>query len=175
MLRFGGPLDNPALDILAVRPNMSQRVGVQISGTALLPRVRLYAEPELPDAEKLAWLVLGRSSASGGAEAAVLQQAALALLGSKSGSSGMSGALAASLGLDELSLRAPSGSSASASAGAITLGKRFSSNFYAAYERSLSGTLGTLYLFYELSQRFTVRAQSGEQTAIDLIFTVPYE
>jgi translocation and assembly module TamB len=137
--------------------------------------VRLYAEPELPDAEKLAWLVLGRSSASGGAEAAVLQQAALALLGSKSGSNGMSGALAASLGLDELSLRAPSGSGASASAGAITLGKRFSSNFYAAYERSLSGTLGTLYLFYDLSQRFTVRAQSGEQTAIDLIFTVPYE
>ncbi|MBP8088095.1 MAG: translocation/assembly module TamB domain-containing protein, partial [Polaromonas sp.] len=175
VLRFGGPIDNPALDILAVRPNMSQRVGVQISGTALLPRVRLYAEPELPDAEKLAWLVLGRSSASGGAEAAVLQQAALALLGSKSGSNGTSGALAASLGLDELSLRAPSGSGASASAGAITLGKRFSSNFYAAYERSLSGTLGTLYLFYELSQRFTVRAQSGEQTAIDLIFTVPYE
>jgi translocation and assembly module TamB len=175
VLRFGGPIDNPALDILAVRPNMSQRVGVQISGTALLPRVRLYAEPELPDAEKLAWLVLGRSSASGGAEAAVLQQAALALLGSKSGSNGMSGALAASLGLDELSLRAPSGSGASASAGAITLGKRFSSNFYAAYERSLSGTLGTLYLFYDLSQRFTVRAQSGEQTAIDLIFTVPYE
>jgi translocation and assembly module TamB len=175
VLRFGGPIDNPALDILAVRPNMSQRVGVQISGTALLPRVRLYAEPELPDAEKLAWLVLGRSTASGGAEAAVLQQAALALLGSKSGSNGMSGALAASLGLDELSLRAPSGSGASASAGAITLGKRFSSNFYAAYERSLSGTLGTLYLFYDLSQRFTVRAQSGEQTAIDLIFTVPYE
>lgn len=175
VLRFGGPIDNPALDILALRPNMSQRVGVQISGTALLPRVRLYAEPELPDAEKLAWLVLGRASSSGGAEAAVLQQAALALLGSKSGSSGMSGALAASLGLDELTLRAPSGSGASASAGAITLGKRFSSNFYAAYERSLSGTLGTLYLFYDLSQRLTVRAQSGEQTAIDLIFTVPYE
>ena len=175
VLRFGGPIDNPALDILALRPNMSQRVGVQISGTALLPRVRLFAEPELPDAEKLAWLVLGRSAASGGAEAAVLQQAALALLGSKSGTSGMSGALAASLGLDELSLRAPSGSGATASAGAITLGKRFSSNFYAAYERSLSGTLGTLYLFYDLSQRFTVRAQSGEQTAIDLIFTVPYE
>ena len=36
-------------------------------------------------------------------------------------------------------------------------------------------TLGTLYMFYELSQRFTVRAQAGQQAAIDLIFTVPYE
>ena len=175
VLRFAGPLDNPALDILAIRPNLTQRVGVQISGTALLPRVRLYAEPELPDAEKLSWLVLGRSSASGGAEAALLQQAALALLGSRTGTN--TGGLAASLGLDELSLRAP-GSNAepgSPSAGAITLGKRFSRNFYAAYERSLSGAVGTLFLFYDLSQRLTLRAQAGEQAAVDLIFTVPYE
>jgi translocation and assembly module TamB len=30
--RFNGPFDNPALDILAIRPNLSQRAGVQISG-----------------------------------------------------------------------------------------------------------------------------------------------
>ena len=175
VLRFTGPIDNPTLNIRAIRPNLTQRVGVEITGTALLPTVRLYAQPDLPDAEKLAWLVLGRSSAAGGAEAALLQQAALALLGSKSGS--MSGGLAASLGLDELSFRAPSSSAdaSTATGGAITLGKRFSRNFYAAYERSLSGTVGTLFMFYELSRRFTVRAQAGEQTAIDLIFTVPYE
>ena len=175
VLRFTGPIDNPTLNILAIRPNLTQRVGVEITGTALLPSVRLYAQPDLPDAEKLSWLVLGRSSAAGGAEAALLQQAALALLGSKSGS--MSGGLAASLGLDELSIRAPSSSAgtSTASAGAVTLGKRFSRNFYAAYERSLAGTVGTLFMFYELSRRFTVRAQAGEQTAIDLIFTVPYE
>jgi translocation and assembly module TamB len=175
VLRFTGPIDNPTLNILAIRPNLTQRVGVEITGTALLPTVRLYAQPDLPDAEKLSWLVLGRSSAAGGAEAALLQQAAIALLGSKSGA--MSGGLAASLGLDELSFRAPSssGDTSTAAAGAITLGKRFSRNFYAAYERSLSGTVGTLFMFYELSRRFTVRAQAGEQTAIDLIFTVPYE
>jgi translocation and assembly module TamB len=175
VLRFTGPIDNPTLNILAIRPNLTQRVGVEITGTALLPNVRLYAQPDLPEAEKLSWLVLGRSSAAGGAEAALLQQAAIALLGSKSGA--MSGGLASSLGLDELSFRAPSssGDTSTAAAGAITLGKRFSRNFYAAYERSLSGTVGTLFMFYELSRRFTVRAQAGEQTAIDLIFTVPYE
>ncbi len=175
VLRFAGPLDNPALDILAIRPNITQRVGVQISGTALLPRVRLYAEPELPEAEKLSWLVVGRSSASGGAEAALLQQAAIALLSSRTGTN--NGGLAASLGLDELSIRAASndGDSGTASGGAITLGKRFSRNFYAAYERSLSGAVGTLYLFYDLSRQLTVRAQAGEQAAVDLIFTVPYE
>jgi len=173
-LRFIGPIDNPTLDILAIRPNLTQRVGVQITGTALLPRVRLYAQPELSDAEKLSWLVVGRASASGGAEAALLQQAAIALLGSKAG--GTSGGLAASLGLDELSFRgAASNTDGSAAEGAVTLGKRFSRNFYAAYERSLSGALGTLFVFYDLSQRFTVRAQTGQQSAVDLIFTLPFD
>ncbi|RZJ26909.1 MAG: DUF490 domain-containing protein [Haliea sp.] len=172
-LRFTGALDNPTLDILAIRPNLTQRVGVQITGTALLPRVRLYAQPELPDAEKLSWLVVGRASASGGAEAALLQQAALALLGSKAG---QSGSLAASLGLDELSFRgSETSANGSTNEGAVTLGKRFSRNFYAAYERSLSGALGTLLVFYDLSQRFTIRAQAGEQSAVDLIFTIPFD
>ena len=48
-------------------------------------------------------------------------------------------------------------------------------DLYLAYERSLAGTLGTLYIFYDLSRRITVRAQTGEQSAIDLIFTVPYD
>ncbi len=173
-LRFTGPVDNPTLDILAVRPNLTQRVGVQITGTALLPRVRLYAQPELSDSEKLSWLVLGRSSASGGGEAALLQQAALALLGSKGG--GMSGGLAASLGLDELSYRGASNNAdGTTTEGAVTLGKRFSQNFYAAYERSISGALGTLFIFYDLSKRFTVRAQAGEQSAVDLIYTFQYD
>ena len=174
LLRFTGAIDNPSLDILAIRPNLSQRVGVQILGTALLPRVRLYAEPELPDAEKLSWLVLGRSTSTGGGEAALLQQAALALFGNKAG--GMSGGLAASLGLDDLSFRGSSSNAdGTTSQSAVTLGKRFSRNFYASYERTISGALGTLYIFYDLSQRFTVRAQAGQQSAVDLIFTLPYD
>ena len=150
------------------------RVGVQISGTALSPRVRLYSEPEMPEAEKLAWLVLGRSAANGGAEAAVLQQAAMALLGGNG--RGLSGGLSAALGLDELSVRGSSSSAdGTTSAAAVTLGKRLSRNFYVAYERSMAGTLGTVYIFYDLSRRFTLRAQTGEKSTIDLIFTVPYD
>ncbi len=33
-LRFTGPPDNPALDILAVRPNLLQKAGVQVTGRA---------------------------------------------------------------------------------------------------------------------------------------------
>ncbi|MBC7379826.1 MAG: translocation/assembly module TamB domain-containing protein [Burkholderiaceae bacterium] len=174
VLRFTGPFDNPSLDILAVRPNLSVRVGVQITGTALAPRVRLYSNPEMAESEKLAGLVLGRSAAAGGAESAVLQQAALALLGGRNG--GMSGGIAQSIGLDELSFRgSATAADGTTSAAAVTLGKRLSRDFYVAYERSLAGTLGTFYIFYDLSKRFTLRAQTGEQSAVDLIFTLPYD
>ena len=180
VLRFSGPYDNPSLDILAIRPNLTQRVGVQISGAALRPVVRLYADPDLPDSEKLAWLVLGRSGANGGAESALLQQAALALLGNKAGATG---GIADAFGLDEISLRSgsdgdglpTSGTSGGATGATVTLGKRISRDFYVAYERSLAGTVGTLSIFYDLSRRFTLRGQTGEQSAVDLIFTLRYD
>jgi translocation and assembly module TamB len=168
VVRFNGPVDNPSLDILAVRPNMLQRVGVQISGNAMAPYVRLYAEPDMPEAQKLSWLVTGRASAGSGAEAALVQQAALALLASRSG--GTKRGVAASLGLDELSFRREGADGPS-----LTLGKRFGRNFYAAYERSLSGALGTLFIFYDLTRRVTVRAEAGEKTAVDLIFTFAFD
>ncbi|TFZ05907.1 DUF490 domain-containing protein [Ramlibacter henchirensis] len=169
VLRFTGPVDNPALDILAIRPRLAQRVGVQVTGTAQAPFVRLYAEPDLPEGEKLAWLVLGRPAASGGAETALLQSAALALLQSRTGG-GTGKGPAALLGLDELGFRRDGEEGP-----AVTLGKRLGRNLYASYERSLTGALGTLYVFYDLSQRLTVRAQAGERSAVDLIFTFAYD
>ena len=66
-------------------------------------------------------------------------------------------------------------SDGSTTSATVTLGKRISRDFYVAYERSLAGTLGTFSIFYDLSRRFTLRARTGEQSAIDLIFTVPYD
>ena len=33
-------------------------------------------------------------------------------------------------------------------------------------------TLGTLYIFYDLSRKLTLRAQTGELNALDLIYTI---
>ena len=172
VLRFVGPFDNPMLDILAIRPKLAQRVGVQVSGTALSPIIRLYAEPELPEAEKLAWLVLGRSASGSGGEAALLQQAALALFGGKG--KGPSTSLMESLGLDELSLSG-SGGDSGATGATVTLGKRLSNDFYVAYESGLAGTMGVFTIFYDLSRNLTLRARTGEQSAIDLIWTLRYD
>lgn len=183
VLRFTGPFDDPTLDIVAVRPqagvqgfggNGGQRVGVQISGSAQAPRVRLFAEPDMPDSEKLAWLLLGRPATGAGAEAAILQQAAMALL-ARNGNA-MDGGLARAFGLDEVSVRGEAtNADGTTNAAALTLGKRLSTDLYLAYERSLAGTLGTVSIFYDLSRRLTLRARAGEENAVDLIFTVKYD
>jgi translocation and assembly module TamB len=178
LIRFYGPIDNPALAILAIRPKLSQRVGVQVSGTAQMPVVTLYSDPSLSDVETLTWLILGRAGSAGGAEAALLQQAALALLGGNGKS--LSDSISQTLGLDELSFRGASESTDStststASAASVTLGKRLSQDFYVAYESSLGGAMGVFYIFYDLSRYLTLRAQTGEQSAVDLIWTKRYD
>jgi translocation and assembly module TamB len=178
VLRFTGPYDDPTLDITAVRPKIgeaSQRVGVQISGSAQSPRVRLFSDPELPDSEKLAWLVLGRPATGAGAEAAILQQAALALLAGRSGGA-LDGGLAGALGLDEIGVRGETtNADGSNNAAAFTLGKQVSNKLYLSYERTLAGTLGTVSMFYDFSRRVTLRGRAGEENAIDLIFTLTYD
>ena len=150
----------------------TQRAGVQVTGTAQAPRVKLYSEPTLSDAETLSWVVLGRSSASSGGESLLLQQAALALLGGF-GKGGTGGSLASRFGLDEVGFKGP-GSGGDVRESAVTLGKRLANDFYVTYERSLSGTLGTLFIFYDLTNRLTLRGQAGQQSGIDLIYTVKY-
>ncbi|TSE23953.1 Translocation and assembly module TamB [Tepidimonas sediminis] len=172
-LRFGGALDDPALDVRAVRRFSGQTVGVQVDGSAQAPRVRLVAEPALPDTDILAWLVLGRPLAGAGAEAAILQRAALALLEQ---SRGGRPALPATLGLDELGVDAggtqPDGSVRAAS---ISLGKRLSNRLYLGYERSLSGLVGTVSVLYDVSRFLTLRGRAGDDRALELLYRRRYD
>lgn len=171
ILRFTGPATNPALDILAVRPRLAETVGVQVTGRAQAPDIRLYSASAMTEAEKLSWLILGRGSAGGGAEAALVQRAALALLTNRTGAPGEGRGIAGVLGLDELSVgRGDAGDGA-----AVTLGKRLGDNLYASYQRSLSGALGTLYIFYDLTRNITLRAETGNRTSVDVIYRFSYD
>ena len=42
-------------------------------------------------------------------------------------------------------------------------------------ETSLKGTFGSFYVFYDLSRRLTLRAQAGDDNAIELIYTRQYD
>jgi translocation and assembly module TamB len=165
-ITFTGSLDNPSLDLLAIRPNLDVRVGVYVGGTALSPRVSLHSEPEMSDTDKLSWLLLGRApDGLGRTDTALLQRAAVALLSGEG--EGATGRALRQLGLDELSL---SQSDDDTRATIVRLGKQISRRFYIGYERSLNETTGSWQLIYRVAQRFTLRAQTGDDTALDLIW-----
>lgn len=165
---FTGVPDNPRLDILAVRPNLDVEVGVEIGGTAQAPRVRLYSDPAMPDVDKLSWLLLGREpSGLGRADVALLQSVALALLAGEG--EGPNATLMRALGIDELSVAQTEDGTVRETV--VTVGKQLSRRWYVAYERSVNAATGSWQLIYRAARRLTVRAQTGADTALDVIWT----
>ena len=166
-ISFNGPLENPRLDIEATRPDSDVRVGVAVTGTAVNPRVRLFSVPELSEMDKLSWLVLGRGSDGlGRADTALLQRAAVALLSGEG--EGVTDQVIKAIGLDQVSLRQSDGEVRET---VISLGKNLSRRWYVGYERGLNATAGTWQLIYRIAQRFTLRAQSGLDNSLDVIWT----
>ena len=166
VLALAGPIESARLDILALRPKIDMRVGVAITGPVQGPRVKLYSDPEMAETEKLSWLLLGRGSEGlGRADTALLQRAATALLAGQG--EGPTDAILRALGLDDLSLRQSNGDTRDT---IITLGKQLSRRWYVGYERGVNATAGTFQLVYRIAQRFTLRAQSGLENSLDLIW-----
>jgi len=167
ILAFTGRADTPRLDIVALRPNTDLRVGVVISGTPQAPRARLFSEPEMGETDKLSWLLLGRGSEGlGRTDTSVLQRAAVALLAGEG--EAPTDSLLRAFGIDDLSVRQTDGDARET---IVRLGKQLSRNWYAGYERGVNATAGTFQLIYRVAQRFTLRAQSGLENSLDLIWT----
>ena len=168
---FNGPAENPRLDIQATRPNLDVRVGVNITGNAQNPRVRLFSEPEVSEIDKLSWLVLGRASDGlGRTDTALLQRAAMALLAGEG--EGLTDQFIKAIGLDEVSLRQSDGDTRET---ILSLGKQLSRRWYVGYERGLNSTTGTFQLIYRIAQRFTLRAQSGSDNSLDVIWIIRWQ
>ena len=103
IINFQGLIDNPGLNIRAVRGNLPVEAGVEVTGTARRPVVRLVSDPEVPDAEKLSWLVLGHApDQQRGQDSAVLLAAAQTILGGQDG--GPLKAVQRGLGIDEFGI-----------------------------------------------------------------------
>lgn len=153
----GGPIDNPLLDIRAVRRVQEVVVGLAVTGNATRPVLEVYSVPSMDQAEALSWLVLGRPlrQATSAGDADVLGTAAAAL--TTAGGDLLARSLGARLGLDEVGV----GTSRDLGAGALTVGKYLSPRLYLGYGRSLFDGSQLLTLRYRLSERFELEASSG--------------
>lgn len=174
-IAFQGPLENPGLDILAIRKGPEVEAGVSISGTALRPQVQLVSTPSVPDNEKLSWMMFGKGSESlDKQDGAAVLMAASALLTGRDGR-GIEQQIAQTVGLDEVSLSSGTTTQTAATT-YLTLGKRLADNLYLSYEQSLGDVDRALKLQYILSRRWRAVVRAGSQeTTFDLFYTISFD
>lgn len=168
---FDGPVDNPTLDVVALRRNLAVEAGVEISGTVRAPVVRLTSNPPVPDSEKLSWLLTGGPPGSATQREALALQAAQAALAGRSGKP-LAQQFAQNLGLDDIGLvRRGDGAGDDLLAGqVVTVGKRITDRLYVAYEQGLELATNALRVEYVLSRFLTVSAYAGTTSGVELKF-----
>jgi translocation and assembly module TamB len=177
VLQFEGPIDNPQLNVRAIRKGLPVEAGVEVLGSASYLRVRLVSTPDVPEPEKLSWLVLGRGpSELTTGDASLLVSAASSMLGKDPGED-----FSKRIGLDEVKIgRADNtalgvlpqstvaGRTATASAAeVVTVGKSLTRTVHVSYEQGLSDAEGTLKVLWKLTNRFSVLARAGYLPGLD--------
>ncbi|BFI95199.1 MAG: translocation/assembly module TamB domain-containing protein [Rhodanobacter sp.] len=164
LLFAGTPIDNPGLDIRAIRklnPNATidegQVVGLQISGTAQHPVLTVFSNPLMEQSDALAYLVTGKplSQVKGG-EGDMLGAAAQAL-GSAAGNL-LAKSIGAKIGVDDIGV---SSNEALGGNSAFTVGKYLSPRLYLSYGVGLFEPGEVVTLRYRLSHRWNFEAQSA--------------
>lgn len=190
ILNFQGAPGNPALNIRALRKGLTVEAGVDVTGTVASPQVRLVSEPNVPDSEKISWLVLGRESDQvGSADATLLLSAAGAIFGGD-GNRNIPRELAQGLGFDEFSIgpaesggssKLPSQTVAGATAvGAasndkvVNIGKRLRPGLVLSVERGVSDASGALKLSWQLSRRIRFIGRSGTDNSMDVKYSFSF-
>lgn len=173
VLRFNGPVDNPGLDVLAVRKTPTVKAGVQVRGTVQRPVVTLYSDPAMPDTEKLSWLVLGHGLDSAGQQEFVLMQVAASALLSQAESVNFQARLAETLHIDSFDVRA--GDAEDIGTAIVSVGKRLSSRATLSYEQSLDGLNQVVKVLYQLTPNVRLEAQAGQRSSFDAFYTLEFD
>ena len=159
LLFSSAPLDDPGLDIRAVRKIDAIRAGVQVRGTALRPELTVWSDPILEQSDVLSYIVLGRPLKGSGADSALVGQAAnsLGTAGGNLLARGLGQKVGLELGVETLSdIGGP----------AFTAGKYLSPALYVGYGQGLFNPQTLFILRYKLFDRYELEALSGREQKI---------
>ncbi|MFM0286103.1 translocation/assembly module TamB domain-containing protein [Paraburkholderia megapolitana] len=162
---FNGPVSNPGINILAMRRNQQVEAGVQVTGTVQAPNAKLVSEPNVPDNEKLSWLLFGHGTDQGnnlGQQSTMTT--ALALLGSVSGKR-----IAQTFGLDEVTVgRSEVGLT---DPQVVMVSKAISEWLVLGYEQGLQSAANAIKATVNLTRFWSIAAYGGTFQGIDLLYT----
>ena len=162
---FNGPVANPGINILAMRRNQEIEAGVQVTGTVQSPVAKLISEPNVPDNEKLSWLLFGHGTDQGnniGQQSAMTN--ALALLGSSQGKR-----IAQTFGLDEFSIGTSEVGLTDPQV--VMLSKAINERLVLGYEQGLQSASNAIKATLSLSRFWSISAYGGTFQGLDLLYT----
>jgi translocation and assembly module TamB len=162
----GGPVDDPGIDIQAVRKFPDVTAGVNVRGTLLQPRLSFFSEPSLAQSEIVSLLLSGSFSTTtapatrpnGTASNAALVQGG-AILAAQVGQY---------VGIQNVGVE----SDLLTNDTSLVLGRYLSPRLYVSYGISLTEQLNTLKLRYSLGDHWVVRTEVGQARGADLIYSI---
>jgi translocation and assembly module TamB len=158
----GGPIDNPGIDIRAIKEFPDVTAGINVRGTLLQPRLSFFSEPSLTQSQIVSLILSGGSLESTQGKQANNEALAQggAILASQIGSR---------VGIEDVSLETDLTNETS-----LVLGRYLSPRLYVSYGVALTEQLNVLKLRYSLGDRWTIKTEVGQARGADLVYTIQH-
>ncbi|HET7756611.1 MAG TPA: translocation/assembly module TamB domain-containing protein [Steroidobacteraceae bacterium] len=161
----GGAIDDPGVDLRAVKQFPEVTAGINVRGTLLAPRMSFFSDPPLPQSQIVSLILAGGSyeSAQGAHPANAASSAALG-----QGAALLAAELGSRVGVPDVSLE----TDPLANETSLVLGRYLSPRLYVSYGVSLTEQLNTLKLRYTLGDHWTVKTELGTARGADLVVSI---
>lgn len=171
-LTFNGPADQPLMAIEAIRnPEKTEDgviAGIQVDGLTDNPVIKVFSVPAKPQANALAYLLLGRDLTSSSSDKSVTTS----LIGIGIASSGkLVGQLGEVFGLRELSLD----TAGSGDTSKVMVSGYLSPKLQLKYGMGIFNQVGEFTLRYRLARKLFLEAVSGLNDSVDLLYQVEFD
>jgi translocation and assembly module TamB len=162
------PLEDPGLDMRVTRRTPEVLAGMEIRGTARDPEITIFSEPEMPEAEAMAYLLIGRPIRGSGEGDGDLMDRRVTSMGLAGGAAVLN-RLGPALGVAEA--RIDRGERLSDAA--LVVGTNFTPRLFVSYGVGIfGGTANVLRLRYQLAQNWILRTESARELGADLLYSV---
>jgi translocation and assembly module TamB len=155
----GGAVDDPGIDLRAIKEFPDVTAGINVRGTLQQPRMSFFSDPPLPQSQIVSLILSGGSTQSA-------QTASTAALGQ--GAALLAAQLGQRVGLPDVSLE----TDPIANETSLVLGHYLTPRLYVSYGVSITETLNTLKLRYTLGDHWVIKTELGTARGADLVYSI---
>ncbi len=163
-----GPLNDPIIDLRAVKAFPDITAGVNVRGTLRQPRLTFFSDPPVSQSQIVSLLIAGGSldtiqntSDSGQRNSAARNNMLL------QGSAMLFQQVGSKVGLDDVSVESGLNNDTS-----LVLGRFLSPRLYVSYGVSLVESINTIKARYTIGDHWAIRTEAGTAQSADLVYTI---